>query len=125
MLTTAPAWAVPWTDTVTVNGTTLSARVIAAPVVTCGALSIGSTTLNWSAVPGATSYTLNHGTNGTVTETVGGGVTTKTFSGLATSGRFSVRANVNFGSVTWTSVPSNAKNYSVLLFLLGACTDAP
>lgn len=121
---TAPAWAVPWTDTVNVGGTTLTARVIAAPVVSCGTLSIGSTTLNWTPVAGATGYTLNYGTNGTVTETVGAGVTSKVFSGLATSGRFSVRADVNFGSVTWTSAPSNAKNYSVLLFLVGACTDA-
>jgi signal peptidase I len=119
-----PASAGPWTDAVSISGTALTAGTVAAPVVACGTLIVGTTTLTWTAVPGATSYTLHYDTGGVTTETVGGGVTSKSFGGLATSGDFSVNANVNYGSTTWVSARSNVKHYTVLLFLVGVCTDA-
>jgi RNase H-fold protein (predicted Holliday junction resolvase) len=67
---------------------------------------------------------LHYGSGGATTETVGAAVTSKTFSGIATSGVFSVQANINYGSTTWTSVASNAKNYTVVLVAVGICTSA-
>jgi signal peptidase I len=121
---TGPASAVPWTNGVDIGGTTLTARTVPAPTVSCGTLIVGSTTLSWTAVPGATGYTLHYGAGGTTTETIGAGVTSKTFSGVATSGDFSVNATVDYGSTTWTSAASNVKHYTVVLFLVGVCTDA-
>lgn len=118
----APALAVPWTDTVAVSGATLATATIPAPTVTCGTASLGSIRLNWTAVTGATGYVLHHGTGGATTENVGAGTTSKTFSGLATSGTFTVEAQTAYGSTTWTSVTSNARTYSVLLFVLGSCS---
>lgn len=113
-----------WTDAAAVGTSTLTAYTVPAPVVSCGTLSIGTTRLNWTAVSGATSYTLSYGAGGGTTETVPSSTTSKTFSGLITSGVFSVKANINYGSTTWTSVSSNKKNYTVLLIAVGICTDA-
>jgi signal peptidase I len=118
------ASAAPWTDTVAISGQALTATTLVAPTVSCGTLNVGITSLTWTAVPGATGYTLHYGSNGAVTETVGAGVTSKTFSGLVTSGTFTVQASRSFGSTTWTSVASNAKNYTVLLLAVGLCGDA-
>jgi signal peptidase I len=118
----SPAAAASWTDAVAVSGTTLSAYTVPAPVVSCGALAVGSAKLNWTAVPGATEYVLHYAASGATAETVSGSTLSKTFSGVATSGTFTVEARINYGSATWASVPSNAKNYSVLLFLVSTCT---
>ncbi len=118
----SPASAVQWTDTVAITGAAYTASTVPAPVVSCGLLGVGSARLNWTAVPGATSYVLHYGTGGATSETVGGGVTTKLFSGLATSGTFTVEAKINYGSVTWTSATSNARSYTVLLFLVSLCS---
>ena len=112
----APAWAA-WTDPAPVNGIVLVTATPIAPVVVCGPLQLGSVTINWTPVPGATGYRLSFGSGGSSTEDVAAGVTSKTFTG--TSGTFSVRAL--FGP-TWISANSNAKNYSSLLGLLGTCT---
>ncbi len=112
-----------FSDTSLVTGGTLTALTVPPPVVSCGTLSVGTTRLNWTAVPGATGYTLHYGTGGSVTENVGPGVTDKTFTGLVTSGTFSVEAKINYGSTTWTSVASNKKRYTVLLVLVGICSD--
>jgi signal peptidase I len=117
------AWAA-WTDPVTVGGTTLTAHVVSPPVVSCSGLAVGSVTLNWTPVTGATNYRIHYGSSGGTTETVAPTVTSKKFSGLATSGQFSVEALRNFGAVTWESVTSNKKNYSVLLLLVSTCSDA-
>jgi signal peptidase I len=117
-----PAAAAPWTNDVVIGGGTFAAHVVPAPVVSCGLLAVGSARLNWTAVPGATSYVLHYGTGGATSETVGGGVTTKLFSGLVTSGTFTVEAKINYGSATWTSATSNSKNYAVLLFLVATCS---
>jgi hypothetical protein len=117
-----PAIAGPWTDDVPITGSALTAYTVPAPVVSCGTLTIGTTRLNWTAVPGATSYLLHYGTGGGTSETVGSAVLSKTFSGLITSGTFTVQAQINYGSTTWTSVSSNSKNYTVLLIAVGICT---
>ncbi|MCW2765340.1 MAG: signal peptidase [Nocardioides sp.] len=119
----APGWAAPWTDSIEVAGTPSTAAVVPPPVVSCSGLSVGSATLNWTAVTGATNYRIHYGGSGGTTETVPSSVTSKVFSGLVTSGQFSVEALRNFGSVTWESVTSNKKNYSVLLFLVSTCPD--
>lgn len=115
-----PATAAPWTDTVAVSGSVLTATPGSAPVVSCGTLQIGLTQVKWTAMPGATGYVLHYGSGGGTSETVGSGVTSKTFSGLVTSGTFTVQAL--YGAATWTSVASNAKNYTVLLIAVGICT---
>ena len=113
-----------FTDAATVQTGSLSTTTVPAPVVTCGALAVGSVRLNWAPVAGATSYTLHYGSGGGTTETVGSGVTTKQISGLLGAGVFSVHANTLYGTTTWTSVESNKKNYSILLFLVSTCVDA-
>ena len=104
-----------FTDAATVQTGSLSTTTVPAPVVTCGALAVGSVRLNWAPVAGATSYTLHYGSGGGTTET---GqvltVTTKRISGLLRAGVFSVHANTLYGTTTWTSVESNKKNYSIL-----------
>lgn len=107
-----------WVDTVDIDGTAVTAATVTPPVVRCGLLSIGSTELRWSAVPGATGYLVRYGTNGSSVDEVGADVTSKTFTGT-TSGTFSVRAV--FGVADWSSAESNAKTYSSLLWLLGTC----
>jgi hypothetical protein len=117
------AWAA-WTHPVTVGGTTLTAHVVSPPVVSCSGLAVGSVTLNWTPVTGATNYRIHCGSSGGTTETVAPTVTSKVISGLATSGQFSVEALRNFGAVTWESATSKKKNYSVLLLLVSTCSDA-
>jgi hypothetical protein len=81
--------------------------------------------LIWPAVPGATGYTLHYGSGGGTPEEVDSSVTSKSISGLLGSGVFYVQTTITYGgSNTWTSANSNAKSYSILLFLLSTCTDA-
>lgn len=116
-LVSAPAWAT-WSDSVPISGTRLDTVTPTAPVVACGALQLGSVTINWTPVLSATGYRLNFGSGGTSSVDVGPGVLSRTFSG--TSGTFSVRAL--FGPVSWISASSNSQNYSSLLGVLGTCT---
>ncbi|HET9423662.1 MAG TPA: signal peptidase I [Nocardioides sp.] len=111
--------AAAFTDTAAASTGNLSSVTVPAPVVSCGTLIVGTTTLTWTPVARATGYTLHYGPNGSVTENVGPGVTSKSFSGLATSGVFSVEARLG----SWSSATSNAKNYTVLLLLAGVCTN--
>ena len=122
LMVATPAIAGPWTDDVPITDSVLTAYTVPPPVVSCGTLTIGTTRLNWTAVPGATSYLLHYGTGGGTSETVGPAVLSKTFSGLITSGTFTVQAQIDYGSTTWTSASSNAKNYTVLLIAVGICT---
>lgn len=117
-----PAQAVPWTDAAPVTGGTFTARTIPAPVAACGLISVGSVQVSWAAVSGATGYVLHSGANGATTETVGPTVLSKSLSGLISGGRFWVEAQTNYGSVTWTSLPSNSLTYTNLLFLVGLCS---
>jgi signal peptidase I len=122
LATVGPAGAAtPWADSTTVSAA-FTTGVVAAPVSSCGALSVGSVRLNWTAVSGATGYLLRYGTNGTTSEQVGPGVTQKTISGVATSGVFSVQAQVSYGSTTWSSVASGSRSYTVLLTTVSLCS---
>jgi signal peptidase I len=111
-----PASAAPWTDAVTISGTTLTAGTVAAPVLSCGALGVLSVTFNWTAVSGATSYTLHYGIGGSSTTTTAG--TTITLVAAISGGTAWVEANHNYGSTTWTSIASNTRSYTVAVVSL-------
>lgn len=112
-LVPAPAVAAPWTDSVGVSGTTLSAGSVAAPGnFRCSALGVLSVTFAWDAVPGATNYTLHYGPGGATTKTVAG--LSDTITTAITGGQAWVVANRAFGLTTWSSVNSNTRTYSVL-----------
>lgn len=102
-----------WVDSVGTTGSTFTAAVIPAPApFTCGAIGFFSVSFTWTAVPGATSYTLHYGTGGASTATVSG--TSATLTAAVTGGTAWVTTERNFGSTTWTSVPSTSRTYSVL-----------
>jgi signal peptidase I len=112
-----------WTDPVSVGGTTpstLSTTTIAAPSsFTCGALGIGRVDLTWTAVTGATNYTMFYNSGASsVTQT------TRTFRISGASGGNQtawVVTNHNYGSTTWTSPPSNTRTYNIVAGVLGVC----
>lgn len=111
------AFAAFWTDSVTVGGTTYTASTIPAPATfTCGALGVLSVKFNWSAVAGATDYTVHYGSGGASTTTVTG--TTVTITSVISGGTAWVQANRNFGSTTWTSAGSNTRSYTVAVVSL-------
>lgn len=115
----AGAWAVPWTDDVAVTGTTLTAGTIAAPATfTCGALGLLSVQFNWSAVAGATNYTLYYGSGGSQTATIAG--TSATLTAAISGGTAWVVANRAFAGVTWSSAASNTRTYTVAVVSLCA-----
>lgn len=122
LMVASPASAAFWTNPAPVTGSNLTASTLAAPVVSCGSSGIGSVTINWTAVSGATGYVLHYGSGGSTSQNVSAGTLSRTFSGVVTSGTFTVQTQRNYGSVTWTSAASNSKNYSVLLFVLGSCS---
>lgn len=96
-----------WTDSVGVAGTTLTARIVPTPVASCERQSGNSIRLSWAPVSGATSYTVSHD-NGDSSNT-----TTSSFDISTTSAERTarVRANLDFGSVVWTSPDSNVSRY--------------
>jgi signal peptidase I len=111
------AFAAAWTDPVTVGGGTFTSSTIAAPATfTCGGLGVLSVTFNWSAVAGATDYTLHYGSGGATTVAVAG--TTKTITAALAGGTAWVVANRNFGATTWSSVASNTRTYTVAVVSL-------
>ena len=113
-----PAWAA-WSDAVPVSGITLGTYTVPVPATfTCGALGALSVTFNWTAVAGATSYTLHYGANGSQTVSVTG--TTRTIVTAISGGRAWVEANQAFGSTTWTSAASQTRTYTVAVVSL--CT---
>jgi hypothetical protein len=104
--------AAPWTEPVVVNGTTLGASTVPPPsTFTCGPVGALSVTFNWTAVVGATSYTLHYGSNGSSTVTVT--TTSHTITATISGGTAWVVADRNFGSTTWSSVASNTRTYTV------------
>lgn len=109
------AWAAPWTNPVTATGT-FTATTVPAPTLSCGALGLLSVRFNWTAVAGATNYTLHHGSGGSQTLTLTG--TTHTLTGAISGGTAWVVANRNFGSTTWSSVASNTRSYTVAVVSL-------
>ena len=114
--TSAPAWAT-FTDSVPVSGSTVATTTVPAPSsFTCGLLGVLSVTFNWTAVPGATSYTVHYGAGGAQTTTVTG--TTTTIVTAIAGGTAWVQANHNYGSTTWTSVASPTRTYTVAVVSL-------
>jgi hypothetical protein len=74
-------------------------------------------TFSWSAVPGATSYTVHYGTGGA--QTVSTTATTYTYQGplfTTTNGTAWVVAERDFGATTWTSPASASRTYTTALF---------
>jgi len=105
-----------WTDDATAGTSTLSAYTVPAPTLSCGGLGLLSVTFNWTAVAGATEYTLHYGSGGSSTVTVTG--TSRTITTAIASGTAWVTANRNFGSTTWTSANSNTRSYTVAVVSL-------
>lgn len=117
VLVPAPGWSAPWTDTVDVTGTSFAAPTVPPPATfTCGALGVLSVTFNWSAVAGATDYTLHYGSGGTSSLHVSG--TSATIVTVISGGTAWVETNVDYGSTTWTSVASNTRTYTVAVVSL-------
>ena len=106
-----PASAAPWTDAVPISSTTFTAGSVATPTLSCGALGVLSVTFSWSAVSGATDYTLHYGIGGASTVTVAG--TSHTLVTAISGGTAWVVANHTYGSTTWSSVASNTRTYTV------------
>lgn len=110
----SPSWAAPWTDPANVTGTTFTAGTISTPATfTCGAVGVLSVTFNWTAVAGATSYTVHYGTGGVSTVDVLAPTTTKTITTATSSGTAWVVTNRDFGSTTWSSIASVTRTYTV------------
>lgn len=107
-----------FSDNVPVSGSTITAATVPAPTFNCGLLGVLSVTFNWTAVPGATGYTVHYGNNGS--STVSTTKTTHTITAAISGGTAWVVANRNFGSTTWTSKPSNTRSYTVAVVSLCA-----
>lgn len=111
------AQAAPWTDATTISGTTLTAVTVPPPATfTCGGLGVLSVTFTWSAVAGATSYTLHYGSGGSQTATIAG--TSATVVAAIAGGTAWVVANRAYGSTTWSSVASTTRTYTVAVVSL-------
>lgn len=115
----SPVSAAPWTDPVTLGGSTMTAAVVPAPATfTCGTLGLLSVRFNWTAVAGASDYTLHYGNGGGSTTTVTG--TTALLTSAISGGTAWVVANRDVGSTTWSSVASNSRSYTVAVVSLCA-----
>lgn len=114
LVVASPSSAAFWTNDAPVTGTTFTASTVPKPATfTCGALGVLSVTFNWSAVAGATSYTVHYGSGGALTKAVTG--TSTTITSAVSGGTAWVVANRAFGSTTWSSVASNTRSYTVAL----------
>lgn len=108
----APWTLAAWTDAVGVSGTTLRAYTVPpSPSFTCGTLGVLSVKFNWTAVAGATDYTLHYGSGGATTLSTTS--TTATVTSAINGGTAWVQVNRTFGPVTWTSVASQTRTYTV------------
>ena len=106
-----------WGDTVPVSGSTVATYTVPVPATfTCGALGVRSVVFHWTAVPGATSYTLHYGTGGAQTKAVTG--TTTTVTATIVNGTAWLQANRDFGATIWTSAPSATRTYTVAVVSL-------
>ncbi len=110
------AAAAPWTDQVTIAGSTFGAHTVPAPsTFTCSGLGLGSVRFNWSPVGGATRYRVYYN-SGAASQTYTG--TTATISGLIGGNTAWVTTEINYGSTTWVSGPSVTRSYTFLLVSL-------
>lgn len=113
--TAAPSSAL-FSDSAGVGTPSISTHTVPTTNLACGALGILSVTFTWTAVPGATSYTLHYGAGGSSTTTTA--ATSETIVTAIAGGRAWVTVNRNFGSTTWTSAPSNTRSYTVAVVSL-------
>lgn len=113
-----PAALAAWQDTVPVSGSTITAVTPQAPVVSCGLLQIGATTITWTEAPHARGYRLHYGVGGTATREVPASQTSEKFTGVLQISTFWVEAL--YGD--WASPPSNSVAYTAVAFILGTCT---
>ncbi len=111
-----PASAATWTDAVAVSGTTFTAGTVPAPTLSCGTLGVLSVTFSWTAVTGATSYTLHYGSGGAATVTTTS--TSQTIVTAISGGTAWVVANHDYGSAVWSSPASNTRTYTVAVVSL-------
>lgn len=102
------AW---YTDSAAMDSGTFTAATVPPSTMSCGALGALSVTFSWTAVPGATDYTLHYGSGGANTVAVSG--TTYTVVTAIASGTAWVVANRAFAQTTWSSVASNSVSYTV------------
>ncbi|MDP3967966.1 MAG: hypothetical protein Q8Q02_06765 [Nocardioides sp.] len=107
-----------WTDSATAGGTFSALTVAPSPSFNCGGLGLLSVTFSWTAVAGATSYTVHYGAGGSQTRNVTAPSTSTTITSAISSGTAWVVVNRNFGSVTWSSVASNTRTYTVAVVSL-------
>jgi len=108
----ASAAPTPWTDPVSVTGTTLTATTVPTTTLQCGAVGLLSVTFTWTAVSGATSYTL-FWKGGASSTTVNAPATSVTLLSAISSNTAYLVVNRAFGSVTWSSVASNTRSFTV------------
>jgi hypothetical protein len=115
--TKAPWTLAAWTDAAGVTGTKVAAYTVPpSPSFTCGTLGVFSVRFNWTAVSGATSYTLHYGSGGA--STLSTTSTTATLTSAISGGTAWVEVNRDFGSTTWTSVASQSRSYTVAVVSL-------
>jgi signal peptidase I len=112
-----PAGAAAWTDPVAISGSTFTAGTVPPPAFDCFAVNVLSVTFAWTAVSGATSYTVHYGSGGSQTASTTN--TSYTTVSVISGGTAWVVANRNYGSTTWSSVASNTRSYTVAV--LGFC----
>lgn len=112
----APATAT-FGDTATVNSGSIATTTIPTTTLSCGAIGVASVTFNWTAVTGATNYTLYYNGGASSTTTTG---TTATVVSLISNSTAWVVVNQNFGSTTWSSAKSNTRSYTVAVVSLCA-----
>jgi len=106
-----PASGAPWTDDVVVSGSAFTAGTVPAPTFSCFSVGVFAVTFSWTAVSGATSYTLHYGSGGASTLAVAG--TSQTINAVISGGTAWVVANHDYGSTVWSSVASNTRTYTV------------
>ncbi|SDS84491.1 signal peptidase I [Microlunatus soli] len=114
-LSPTPSWAT-FTDRVPISGSSIVGYTVPTTSFSCGALGVASVTFNWTAVSGATSYTLHYGNAGASTLTTT--ATSYTVVTLINGGTAWVTVNRDFGSVTWSSVASTKRTYTVAVVSL-------
>ena len=105
-----------WADAAPVTGTAISTLDTVAPVLSCGPTLLGSVTLTWSAVPGATGYRLHSGPLGALVTDLPATTHSTTFVGVA--GVLTVETLYG----PWASQGSESRAYSALTGVLGTCT---
>lgn len=119
MARTTPTLAA-WTDNGPVSGSAISTGSVATPgtfTCTAGGFLTYRVTFTWTAVSGATGYTVHYGTGGA--QTVDTTSTSYTYQGpffSTTNGTAWVEAEHDYGSTTWTSAASATHGYTTALF---------